>query len=148
MSNGLTAVFISVLSLSASHLARVDREVDFAIWLASNDQAIVGRGTVGFDISEMPWSVENFEAEKSFILQVIDAAKARQYWNMLDYEPREEWTLYSLEKFRELIEDFTEEFVNINDHNEEPGYKPDKIERCSLHNVYLHWAGCVVCNDK
>jgi hypothetical protein len=69
MSNGLTSVFISVLSLSASRLAKTEREIDFAIWLASHDQAIVGSGTVGFDISDIPWSMENFDAEKKVCIK-------------------------------------------------------------------------------
>lgn len=146
MSNGLTSVFIAVLALNASHLARTDREIQFAIWLASRDQAVVGIGTVGFDLRDMPWSVAHFEAEKGFLLRVIDAAKAKHLWERLDYEPREVWTLASLQKFRELIEDFTEAFIEAGEI--EPDNEPGPPEKCPIHHIYLHWAGCVICNDQ
>jgi hypothetical protein len=148
MSNGLTSVFIAILSLSASRLAKTDRDVDFAMWLASCDQSIIGLGAVGFDISEMPWSTENFETEKRFTLSVIDSAKSKQYWNVLDYQPREDWALHSLEQFRCLIEDFTAEFVKDADKKDRSVYKSDKIEKCPIHEIYFHWSGCVICNDK
>ncbi|NJK48242.1 hypothetical protein HC931_08690 [Candidatus Gracilibacteria bacterium] len=147
MSNGLTAVLIEVLSLSASYLAKTDAEIDFAIWVACHDQAIMGRGMVGFDLSELPWSTENFEAEKRFLLRVVDSAKAKQYWNLLDYEPREEMVLCSLEKFKDLIEDFSKEFISTNNFWSKTLPKPAKHKKCSLHNIYLHEEGCVICNN-
>ncbi|MGG3507727.1 hypothetical protein ABES58_19860 [Paenibacillus lautus] len=57
MSNGLTSVFIEVLAISGSQLAKTNRERELIIWLAQRDQAIVGIGTVGFDIDEMPWTM-------------------------------------------------------------------------------------------
>lgn len=152
MSNGLTDVFIQVLSINASHLAQTDAEIDFAIWIASHDQAIQGRGMVGFDISALPWSIENFEAEKKFLLRAVDSAKAKHYWDMLGYEPREETVLRSLEKFRELIEDFTIEFINRDNlwllvYKGGAMSKPAKREKCSVHGIYLHEVGCVLCFD-
>jgi hypothetical protein len=86
--------------------------------------------------------------KKRFVLKVVDSAKSKQYWNVLGYEPHEAWTLRSLEKFRELIEDFTEEFIEIDNYEDWLTGKPDRIEKCSIHDIYLHWAGCVICNDK
>lgn len=39
------------------------------------DQNIVGRGTVGFDITEMLWEKEYFERQKQFMLRVLDGVK-------------------------------------------------------------------------
>jgi hypothetical protein len=44
MSNGMTSVFLSVLLLSGSDLARSDHEVATVAWLAEQDQATVGLG--------------------------------------------------------------------------------------------------------
>lgn len=150
MSNELTDILIQVLSINASHLAQTDTEIDLAIWIASHDQAIQGRGTVGFDISALPWSIENFEAEKRFLLRVVDSAKAKHHWDMLGYEPSEEMVLRSLEKFRELIEDFTTEFIS-RDNSWLPlngcgaMSKPAKREKCPVHGIYLHEVGCILC---
>lgn len=145
MSNSLTGLLIEILSLTASCLAKTDTEIDFAIWLASHDP-ILGGGNAEFDISELPWSVENFEAEKKFLLQVVDAAKAKHYWNRLNYNPREETALCLLEKFGSLIEDFTKEFVGKYPYRVYPVPMPIQREKCSVHGVYLSVYGCVLCN--
>lgn len=152
MSNGLTDVLIQVLSINASHLAQTDAEIDFAIWIASHDQAIQGRGMVGFDLSALPWSIENFAAEKKFLLRVVDSAKAKHYWEMLSYKPKEETALRSLEQFRELIEDFTAEFISRDNswlllYKGGAISKPAKREKCLVHGIYLHEVGCVLCFD-
>jgi hypothetical protein len=67
---------------------------------------------------------------------------------MLNYTPREEWVVHSLEKFQELIEDFSKEYINPeNQMNDEIAHL-QKGEKCTIHAVYLHFAGCVICNDR
>src|SRR5437763_747484 len=90
MSNGLTSVFVSVLSLAASELAETDRQRQFAAWFASHDQGVFGLGSVGFDVSELPWSPDALADDRDFVLRAIDAAKARRGWQRLGYEPRED----------------------------------------------------------
>lgn len=51
--------------LSGSELAKTNREKEFIIWLAQRDQNVVGRGTVGFDLDEMPWIEDDFPEMKS-----------------------------------------------------------------------------------
>jgi len=60
MSNGLTSAFLDVLLLSGSDLARTDSEVATVVSLAERDQSIVGLGVVGFDVSELGWTVREF----------------------------------------------------------------------------------------
>jgi hypothetical protein len=145
MSNSLTGLLMDILSLNVSHLAKTDAEIDFAIWLNSHDPNL-GGGNASFDISELPWSVENFEAEKRFLLRVVDSAKAKHYWNLLGYEPREETALELLEKFEVLINDFTKEFVGRHPNWVKPVPMPIQREKCSVHGVYLSVYGCVICN--
>lgn len=59
-------MFIEVLVISGSILAGTNREKELIIWLAQRDQSVVGIGTVGFDIDEMPWTVNSFASEKDF----------------------------------------------------------------------------------
>ena len=54
MSNGLTDVFVNVLVLSGSALARTVSEKRLIVWLAEKDQSRMGAGTVDFDLWEMP----------------------------------------------------------------------------------------------
>ncbi|WP_235332709.1 hypothetical protein [Paenibacillus polymyxa] len=85
MSNGLTSVFIEVLVISGSVLAKTNREKELIIWLAQRDQSVVGIGAVGFDIDEMPWTIDSFESEKDFILDTISNAADGLGWEKLSY---------------------------------------------------------------
>jgi hypothetical protein len=84
MSNGLTSLFVSVLTLAASELAETDRQREFAAWFASHDQGWWGLGAVGGDISKLPWSLDTFAVDREFVLRVIHAAKTRTGWERLD----------------------------------------------------------------
>ena len=149
MSNGLTSVFVSVLSLAASTLAQTDRQREFAVWFASHDQDVYGLGIVGFDVSELPWRAEAFETDRDFVLGAIEAAKAKTGWVRLGYSPREEWVLDCLERFQHLVASF-----DIRDAGAEPesswslGDRPVSFELCPEHAIYCHSAGCILCNDR
>ena len=66
MSNGLTDVFVNVLVLSGSALAKTVSEKRLIVWLAEKDQSRVGAGTVDFDLWEMPWDSNTFEEDRGF----------------------------------------------------------------------------------
>ena len=67
MSNGLTDVFLNVLILSGSALAKTVSEKRLIVWLAEKDQSRVGAGTVDFDLWEMPWDLNTFEEDRAFL---------------------------------------------------------------------------------
>ncbi len=148
MNNGLTSVFVSVLALAASDLARTDEQRLWAAWIASRDQGIFGGGIVGFDLTQMPWKTVSLEADKDFWLQIIVAAKQKTGWERLDYQPREDWVFSSLDGFAVLIQAFEAAHVN-SDEKRDWTYdaRPTTLERCPKHLVYLHAYGCVICND-
>lgn len=79
MSNGLTSVFIDVLGLSGTHLAKTAAEKRMIVWLLEKDQSAVGGGAVGFDVSEMPWVDTDFDDMKRFVLDVIEEEAARKW---------------------------------------------------------------------
>lgn len=155
MSNGLTSVFLEVLVLSGSILAATDREKEMVIWLAQRDQACVGIGTVGFDIDEMPWTVDSFEAEKQFLLRTIASAMEGLGWDRLDYEPNKEMVQRCLSRFNLLIRTFEKRSVNLDNYLEwseiEDGDPcptiPYGYPKCEQHGVYLSLFGCIICND-
>lgn len=90
MSKGTTSVFITVLGLSGTRLAKTDDEKKLLAWILEKDQSKCGIGTVGFAISEMTWVKENFENQKTFMLEVVKGVKEKLGWETLKYIPNEE----------------------------------------------------------
>ncbi len=148
MSNGHTSVFISTLSLAASRVALTMHEKELAVWFASRDQWLFGSGMVGFDLSEIPWSVPTFQEDKAFILRMIEAAKAKSGWDRLSYSPNEERIMPSYEEFAVLINAFVPEDIVIPEGESWSDEMPDPLVLCERHGVYQHDAGCVVCHDS
>lgn len=153
MSNGLTDVFINVLVLSGSRIAKTDDEKRLIVFLAEKDQSVVGIGTVGFDICEIPWNIDNFSENKAFMLNVIQSAKNKLDWENLDYPPNEEMLFPVLDEFSFLIS-------KINASDIEEGRLEEWIAeaesddpilcgfpKCEKHGVLLSCFGCQVCNN-
>lgn len=153
MSNGLTAVFIDVLTLAGSRLAQTVDEKRLIVWLAEKDQSVVGMGTVGFDIREMPWNTEHFEENKRFMLEVTEAAKNRTDWDKLGYQPNEKLLFPELEKFAEMISRLTAENVDENASKEwlNSAESHDPVicgfPKCEKHETLLTCFGCHICNN-
>jgi hypothetical protein len=145
MSNGLTSVFVSVLALGASELAKTDRQREFAAWFASHDQRVYGPGTVGFDVSELPWLLDTFGGDRGFVLQGIRAAKARVGWERLGYEPRGEWVQHCLDQFRAMVEAFSIEHAAGSEAAVWRYGRPTRLVLCPVHRVYQHEHGCALC---
>lgn len=145
LSNGATSVLISVLILAGSDLAQSRWEQELVTWMAEHDQSIFGLGIVGFDINEIAWSPEEFEQQKSFLLNMITKAHQRYRWEQLDYDPP--YAEEQLLALQHLVELFTVEMIVPNQlwnwYQE-----PEKFEKCSLHNVYRHANGCPICHDR
>jgi hypothetical protein len=144
MSNGGTAVLISVLLLSGSDVAQTQWEKELVCWLGEHDQSIFGRGVVGFDLDEIAWNKEDFTEQKDFFLKMIDTALTRHRWNALDYDPP--FAAGDLAELRHLVENYVIEFVEPD--KEWNWYlKADDFAKCPIHQVYLHAEGCAICND-
>ena len=153
MSNGLTDVFLNVLVLSGSALARNDSERRLIVWLAEQDQSRMGYGAIGFDLCEMPWDPKTFEADKIFLLHTIEAAKYQQGWGQLDYCPNEDLLFPCLDRFAALVSrmDLSEiqpavlgEWLSASD-------KSDPVmcgfPVCPKHHTFLSVFGCHLCNN-
>ncbi|MFD5933077.1 hypothetical protein [Streptomyces sp. NPDC060333] len=89
MTNGGTAVFEYVLMLAVSSLAREPWDFRFAALLTLQDQNVMGRGVVGFDLAELDWgdTPQERAAAKDFLLRVLELALSRHRWEELTYEP-------------------------------------------------------------
>lgn len=153
MSNGLTDVFINVLVLSGSRLARSDSEKQLVVWLAERDQSRVGMGAVGFDIGEMPWDSERFDEYKAFLLNTIRGAERRLGWETLDYSPNENMIFPVLKKFYESVNAFGAEDIvpGVLDEWLASAEDHDPVRRgfpeCEKHGILLSCFGCQVCNN-
>lgn len=156
MSNGLTSVFLEVLTISGSMLAKSNREREMTIWLAQRDQSVVGIGTVGFDIDEIPWTIDTFDEEKEFMLRMITNAITEAGWKKLSYEPRKDWVIQCLEQFRVMIYAFEKYNVNLDhylqwseiEEDDDQPTIPRGYPKCGKHETYLSCHGCILCNNE
>lgn len=146
MSNGATDVLLATLSLAGAALARTVAEERLLIWLASHDQTCIGRGNAGFDLNELPWTPEAFDAERAFLLRVVDAAMAQTGWERLSYHPDPERARDNLARLRRLLESLQPTDLEGADPEPPLGW-PDTHARCPRHGVFLHAAGCLLCHD-
>lgn len=152
MSNGGTDAFINLLALSGAVIARTESEMRLMVYLSEQDQ-IVGRGCVGFDIVEMPWDKETFEEDKKFIIKVVNGAKNRIGWEKLDYSPNEEIVLRYLDTFENLINRMTVDDIREDSLNDwlSKSEADDPVHcgfpRCDKHNTFLTCFGCQICNS-
>jgi hypothetical protein len=83
LSNGGSEVFLDVLAMPACELAQTAFERGFALLLCNSR---IGLGNEGFDLDELPWSAD-WEAERAFLLRVIELAQSHFHWELLSYEP-------------------------------------------------------------
>ncbi|WP_310601525.1 hypothetical protein [Anaerosporobacter sp.] len=155
MSNGLTSVFLDVFGLSGSRLAKTEREKMIMVFVLEKNQAVVGNGTVGFDIGDMPWDYNDFDNNRMFVLSVIKGMKTKLGWETLDYEPCMELLLEKIIDFESLILRMVQSDINVDEINawieatELDLY--DQILKgfpvCPKHNVFLTVHGCHVCTN-
>lgn len=152
ISNGGTDVLISILALSGSVIAQTENEKRLMVYLSEKDQ-IRGRGCVGFEIVEMPWTIETFEEDKAFMKKVIGGAKKKTGWEKLDYHPNERLVFRDLRAFEKLIDRMTvddireEESRNWISEAEENDPVRCGFPRCEKHGIFLTCFGCQICND-
>ncbi|URZ07497.1 hypothetical protein [Clostridium felsineum] len=154
MSNGTSAVFFTVLGLSGSRLAKSKKEKEIIIWLLEKDQEYVGRGTIGFDICDMPWRIDTFLEEKNFILNVIGKVKEKIGWETLNYNPNEDFVLPYIDIFYNMIDEFNPKYIDENNYKEwlEVSEEAEPLNQgfpvCEKHKMLLTCFGCYACNDE
>lgn len=146
LSNGGTEVFVEVLTLAVSALAEHPWEHRFAGMLAWRDQNVMGRGAVGFDLTDIDWgeSGEERATAKAFVLRVPDLAAQRHRWDELGYEPpfADEY----VRRFREIVAAFDPATATPR----QDAFPDDGcVACCARHRVLSalpYWEGCVFCH--
>ncbi|MFI1286808.1 hypothetical protein ACH4U5_39725 [Streptomyces sp. NPDC020858] len=147
MTNGGTAVFVDVLMLAVSALARAPWDFRFAALLTLQDQNVMGRGVVGFGLAELEWgdTPQERAAAKGFLLRVLDLALSRHRWEELTYEPpRVEGHLRT---YRSMVEAFDPECAKAGT-SVLPGPDEAAMASCVRHRVLdalPFWEACVFC---
>lgn len=118
MSSSASTVFFTVIGLSGSRLAKSKKEKEIIIWLLEKDQKYVGRGTIGFDICDMPWEIDTFVEEKDFLLNVIRETKKKIGWETLNYNPNTEIVFTYIDIFYHMIDEFNPKYINQTNYKE------------------------------
>ncbi|MFJ2922188.1 hypothetical protein [Streptomyces sp. NPDC087307] len=150
MSNGGTAVFVDVLMLAVSDLAESVWEYRFAALLTLQDQSVMGRGVVGFDLEDIDWgdSPRERAAAKDFVLRVLDLALRRHQWDELGYDPP--FAERYLRQYREMVEAFDPaDAVRTSGIIPFPDPEEAAMAMCVRHRVLYapaYWEPCVFCN--
>ncbi|KIZ15797.1 hypothetical protein [Streptomyces natalensis] len=148
MSNGGTSVFVEVLMLAVTDLAGRPWDYRFATLLTLQDQSIMGRGAVGFDLEDIDWgrSRQQQAEAKDFVLRVIDLALRRHRWDELRYDPP--FAQDYLHEFRDMVDAFDPAIAERHS-GTFPSADEAASASCVRHRVLSslpHWEGCVFCN--
>ena len=147
VNNGLGAVLLDVLVVVGSPRASTPWERRLVYWLCCHDSARVG--TSGIEIHQMGWAKTETElaAQKRFLVEVIDAALAREGWERLPFAPHEGMLFSVLAQLRAMIESVSSATP---DERQPTDWRPDELPphgACAVHGVFRHETGCIVCND-
>ncbi|MFC7327265.1 hypothetical protein [Marinactinospora rubrisoli] len=150
LSNGGTEVLVEVLMLAASTLAAREWEFRFAALLALQDQHVMGRGAVGFDLADIDWGGHPAErtGNRDAVLRVADLALARHRWDELGYDPPR--TPEYLRRFRSMVAKF-DLATPVNDPPEFPRPGDVLLAGCPRHRLLtpLPWyPACVRCGAE
>ncbi|WEO96029.1 hypothetical protein A6P39_019415 [Streptomyces sp. FXJ1.172] len=151
LSNGGTAAFVDVLMLAVSDLVEEPWDYRFAALLALQDQNVMGRGAVGFDLEDIDWgaSPEEQARNKDFVLRVTDLALNRHRWDELDYNPA--FAADYLRRFRAMVAAYTPASRGDGSPMAFPCHEEAAMASCAHHRVLSalpHWEGCVLCTAR
>lgn len=152
MSNGATEVFISVIGLSGSILAKTDDEKMLIVWILEHDQSAMGIGAVDFDLSELLWNKKRFNLQKQFMFEVLKGIENKLGWEVLDYIPNEKFLKTAVVYFRKMLQQMNEAIIDekaikewIADSKKEEPMK-NGFPLCKKHKILLTVFGCHICN--
>ncbi|MEV6757002.1 hypothetical protein [Streptomyces sp. NPDC051214] len=149
LSNGGTAVFVNVLMLAVSDLVDDEWDYRFASLLSLQDQNMMGRGAVGFDLRDIAWGTTDSERvrSKEFVLRATALALSGHRWSELDYEPP--FARDYLRQFQAMVESF-EPTGEVRRAGDFPGADERAVASCALHRILSalpYWEGCFLCTE-
>ncbi|MER0245609.1 hypothetical protein AAHZ94_27260 [Streptomyces sp. HSW2009] len=147
LSNSGTEVFVDVLMLAVSELADDGWDHRFAALLTLQDQNVMGRGAVGFDLQAIAWgaTARDRARSKGFVLRATALAASGHRWGELGYRPA--FAEDHLHRFAALVEPF-EPAGDPDPDGGFPGPDEGASACCARHRVLSalpHWEGCFLC---
>ncbi|MGG2463467.1 hypothetical protein ACO0M4_27290 [Streptomyces sp. RGM 3693] len=147
LSNSGTEVFIDLLMLAVSDLADDVWDYRFAALLTLQDQNVMGRGAVGFDLQDIAWGTtpRGRARSKDFVLRATTLALSRHRWSELGYDPP--FARDHLYQFKAMVESFApaDDIHLVGDF---PGPDERAMASCSQHQILSalpYWEGCFLC---
>ncbi|GAA2102576.1 hypothetical protein GCM10009801_76740 [Streptomyces albiaxialis] len=149
LSNGGTDVFVDVLVLAVSALAEEPWDLRFAALLTWQDQDLMGRGNVGFDLEEIDWGATGREraGAKDFVLRATALALRRHRWDELGYDPP--FAEGCLREFAAMVASFDPHRAPAPaDEDRFPGPGEGAVASCVRHRLLSRLPyrdGCVLC---
>ncbi|MER7394487.1 hypothetical protein ABT381_03070 [Streptomyces sp. NPDC000151] len=152
LTNGGTKVFIDVLTLAVSDLVEDPWDYRFAGLLSLQDQNVMGRGGVGFDLRDIDWGAtpQQRARSKQFVLRAANLALTRHRWYELDYDPP--YAEGYLRRFIDMMASFTPPAEPRPDSLfpcEDDDWPHAAIASCVRHRVLSAlpmWNGCIFCS--
>lgn len=151
ISNGTTSMMTELMGISGSIMAEAEAEKSMIVWLLEKDQTVVGAGTVGFDVVDMPWTTADFEGQRFFMLNVLDGVKNQLGWDRLPYSPNPEFVDYSIARLSAMFEKITVHMIDEENTKEwMMSAEPDDpinhgYPKCREHGMLLTLWGCYTC---
>lgn len=136
LSNGETDVLLAAVLLAGSSLAQTKWEITLMQWLAEHDQSRVGLGIVGFDLSEIAWSANEFDRQKQFFLQVLHKARTMKPWENFGFSFFN--VVQSLNNLESLVFEFHKHHIQKENSWNWFAQKPKSDLKCRKHRIYLH----------
>ncbi|MEU7648089.1 hypothetical protein [Streptomyces huasconensis] len=149
LSNGGTEVFIDVLMLAVSDLAEAEWDYRFAALLTLQDQNVMGRGAVGFDLGDIVWGASTSERARSqdFVLRTVALALRRHRWSELGYDPP--LARGYLLQFETMVKSFVPPADGTQLGEGFPSPQDRAVASCTRHRILSalpHWEGCFLWN--
>ena len=146
-------VLLHTLVLAGSALAETDSQRQLIVWLAEHD-GHAGNGGIGFYLAEMPWIPMHFEADRRFMVNVVDAASRKTGWEKLPVQPVGVQLMPVLGWMRKHFVRLRPEQLSPDaytvwlDGMEDDDPVLNGFPQCPRHGIYLTWLGCRICGGR
>ena len=157
LSNGGLDWAIDCLLISGSELAKTDSEKRLIAFLSERNTSTLGLGVAGFELPDMPWEAETFEADRAFLIRTAEHAREvmqkPETKQMLDYSVAPERVDECMDEFIALFRCMTADLIVPEaESNWFKWRQPDDptlngFPKCRRHNVLYGCFGCKICLD-
>jgi hypothetical protein len=144
LSNGGTDVFFDVMTLAGCALADTPWQRNFTLLFADGHR--FSRGFSGFDLAELPWTVQAAQ-EHDFVKAVVASALSKRGWHLLTYDPP--FIAGQLRSYEEMASCFApvpNPTSQYGDWTRAPA--PAEIEPCPDHGIFVGEYGCRLCDTS